>query len=286
MSGKNVKSSKIASAIYRGVASIGMVLLVGCSQEKRNEAIDRMSNAAKSLNGGDKSEESAAKKHEVPLVVQEQQRKEQIRQNTEWTPENQKLHPIEYCQAQLVELDKYADKLEVSAHTIGMELNRLQRNMENSKGELTELKSLLLKAKKAYTDAEASGKWPVTVNGFKLSQDRLKQKIIETSHRIKELEGGENTPQNQKARLNVKLSQVQAEQQRVVRLREKVQTTINDLRTKQVIEGNDGISDAISAIADSIASLGLDDDNPSLMDLAKAPATETIDQEFQEIMRY
>ena len=284
MTENKVRTSRVASAIYRGVASICLVLLVGCSQEKRNEAIDRMTNAAKSLNGSGQSEAPTEKKHEVPLIVQEQQKKEQIRQNTEWTPENQRLHPIEYCQAQLVELVKYADKLEVSAHTIGMELNKLQRNMENNKGELAELNSFLSKAKKAYTDAEASGEWPATVNGFNLSQDRLKQKILETSHRIKELEGGDYSPQNKKAMLNAKLSQVQAEQQRIVRLREKVQTTINDLRTNQVIEGNNGLSDTISAIADSIASLGIDDD-PTLMDLAKAPANETIDQEFDAIMR-
>ncbi len=60
----------------------GMVMF-GCSQEGRNEAIDRASNAMNVLNGGFKS---AEKEHETPLVVQEQQRKERIRQNTKWTP--------------------------------------------------------------------------------------------------------------------------------------------------------------------------------------------------------
>ena len=39
-------------------------------------------------------------KDKTPSIVKEQQRKERIRQDKTWTPENRAHHPIEYCQAQ------------------------------------------------------------------------------------------------------------------------------------------------------------------------------------------
>ena len=174
------------------------VLLCSCSQESRNEAIERASNAASALNGGDKS---AEKEHGTPLIVQEQKKKENIRQNTEWTAENQALYPIEYCQAKLKDLDTYAERLEVSAHAIAVELNKVKRNMGNDAAQLKQLQAFLSTAKKAYLEAEASGKWPVNINGFAFSQDNAKLKIIEAARKVKELEGGVNTPKNQQALL-------------------------------------------------------------------------------------
>ena len=258
-------------------------VFAGCSREERNEAIDRVTDAAKSLNGDSKSAEKA---HETPLVVQEQQRKERIRQNTEWTAENQRLHPIEYCQAQLAELDKYGEKLEVSAHTLAVELNKVRRNMGNDAEQLKQLQTFLATAKKAYLEAEATGKWPVNINGFALSQENAKLKIVEAARKVKELEAGTNTPLNHEAMLQKKLEKIQAEQQRVVKLREKVQRTINDIRTQQVIDGNNGIADALNAINDSIGALGTSEDAaPSLEDLAKPTSKASIEQEFDAIIR-
>ena len=259
------------------------VVLAGCSQEKRNEAIDRVSNAAKKLNGEDASLE---KEHETPLVVQEQQRKERIRQNTEWTAENQRLHPVEYCQAQLAELDKYGEKLEVAAHTLAVELNKIRRNMSNDDAQLKQLQSFLAAAKKAYLEAEAAGKWPVTINGFALSQDNAKLKIVEAARKIKELESGVNKPKNHEAMLQKKLEKIRAEQQHVVKLRDAVQRTINDIRTQNVINGNNGIADALNAINDSIDALSAgDDEAPSLEDLAAPTSSANIDMEFDAIIR-
>ena len=259
------------------------IVFAGCSREDRSEAIDRVSEAAKKLNGNDKAPEQ---EQSVPLIVQEQQRKERIRQNTEWTAENQRLHPIEYCQAQLSELDKYGEKLEVSAHTLAVELNKVRRNMGNDEAQLKQLQEFLATAKKAYLEAEAAGQWPVNINGFALSQENAKLKIVEAAKKIKELESGGGMPKNQEAMLQKKLEKIQAEQQRVVKLREKVQRTINDIRTQIVIDGNNGIVDALNAINDSIGALSVGDDAvPSLEDLSKPTSQANIDQEFDAIIR-
>ncbi len=76
------------------VILIGVVCFVGCSQDDRDEVIERTGNAWNALNGETKSGEKTAR------IVKEQQRKERIRQNNTWTPENRARHPVEYCQAQ------------------------------------------------------------------------------------------------------------------------------------------------------------------------------------------
>ena len=69
-------------------------------------------------------------------------------------------------------------------------------------------------------------------------------------------------------------------------MREQVQRTINDLRTQQVIDGNNGIADALNAINDSIGALGSDDTAaPSLDDLSTPAPNANIEQEFEAIMR-
>ena len=61
------------AVVFSTLVAVSGMVMFGCSQEGRKEAIDRTSNAMNVLNGGDKSVEQ---EHETPLVVQEQQKKE------------------------------------------------------------------------------------------------------------------------------------------------------------------------------------------------------------------
>ena len=75
-----------------------------------------------------------------------------------------------------------------------------------------------------------------------------------------------------------------AEQRRVVAIRERVQSVLDDLKTKQVVDGANGISDSLNAISDSMASFSPDADDPSLEDLAMPDSATERSQLFKEIM--
>lgn len=258
------------------------IAIVGCSRDSREEAIDRVSEAVRVLNG---DSTSPTKEHEIPLLVQEQQRQERIRKNTEWTPENQRLYPEEYCQAQLVVLDDYAERLGVTEHTILVELNKRQRTKSKESSEVKQLNEFLVAAKKAYLEAEAADSWPVKINGFALTREMAKRKIVEAARRIRELDGGVTQADNHEAKLRQKLVKIQEEQQRVVRLRDKVQSTINDIRTRKVIDGSNELVASLNAISDAVGVLGTEDDAPSIGDLSTPSPETTIDQEFENIIR-
>lgn len=264
------------------VVCIGTVL-GGCSREDRDEAIDRLSRGAKELNGG-----VCMKKDDqgnpMPDVVRQQRVAELKRQNAEWTPENQKAHPIEYCQAQLKVLDEQEKALDVSAHKIAVWQNEAKRKLEGNEASIVALSKLLDGAKKAYREAEAKGAWPMKYNGFDLSKEKAQATIIDTAQRLQTVKNEVSSLTSKQAKLALKFKQVGEERRRLVSLREKVKETINDLNTKKVVDGKGAISDSLNAISDSITALMSDSGEVTIEDLMSTETPAAKAAEFEKIM--
>lgn len=277
----------------REVCIVGVFALVaasiigGCSREDREEAMERVGKATRALNGSDKS---------VPDIVREQQRKERARQNSEWTPENQAKHPIEYCRAQLEELEKFSTQLEVSSHKWAVNRSTAQRKISESETRIKALQKFLEEAKTAYREAEKTDHWPMQVNGFDLSKEKAQEKIVEASQKVDPAKQVIATQRRLLVILEKKLAQVAEEKKRIVMLRERIQTTINDLNARTVLNGEKDIEDALNVINDSIydgalnmindsmGDIGVDVSDPSIDDLI-APS-ESISRQglFDQIM--
>ena len=252
-----------------------VVALSGCSQEQREDAIDRVTSAAKELNGAVNA---------TPTIVVEAQRKEKRRQDTQWTKENRALHPVEYCQAQLEELDRMAQLLQVQVHSIATAKASVRRKREDGVSQIESLGKLLKEAKDAYREADAENKWPMALNGFQLTKERAMQKIVDIAQKISAQKTFVEKSKNVLASLEKKSIKLDVEQRKLVIIREKVQTTIDELKTRQIVEGVNGVLDALNAINDSIASLGVDASDPSIEDLL-IPSTENDRVRlFKEIM--
>ena len=74
------------------------------------------------------------------------------------------------------------------------------------------------------------------------------------------------------------------EQKTIVLLREKINTTIGDLKLKKVLDGEKSITDALNAISDQMGSLGVDNDDPSLDDIVAPDRKSAIADDFDKIM--
>lgn len=261
----------------------GSVILSGCSKEARDEVIERTTKAAKELNG---SERKLKDKDEskTPDIVAEQQRKERVRQNTQWTAENQALHPVEYCQAQLEEVAKCAKRLEVQAHQVAVAQSAAKRKISEAEGQIASLTKFLDLAKSVYREADATNKWPMTLNGYQIGKEKAQQTIVETYQRLQMYNNNVATQKNNQRKLDAKLQQVALEQKNLVVLREKIQAAISDIQMKKLVDGEKGIGDALNAINDSMNALAGDSREPTLDELI-APAPETARQEaFDAIM--
>ena len=262
--------------------TIGATLCAGCSKEDRENIIDRAAKAGKALNGEvvDNTKERA-----IPTIVEEQQKKERVRQNTQWTAENQRLHPQEYCQAQLEETGKMSKKLDVQQHKLLMSKSSLSRKVSDLELQRKQLSDFLSKAKVAYKDAEANNSFPITLNGYPVSKEKAQQAIIEANRKLKIAQEQIVPTRNSLATAEKKLKQIAEEQRKIVALREKLQSTLSDLQMKQVIEGENGIGDALKAIDDSMNALQTASNEPDVLDIMVPDEKTQQQSEFDAIMK-
>lgn len=220
----------------------------------------------------------------TPSVVKEQQRKERIRQDKTWTPENRAHHPIEYCQAQLEELARYSKELEARVHEKSCIIAAVKRELGNSDANLKNFKKFLAEAKVKYRECEASNKWPAMIGGYALSREATQEKIIDAAEKIAEIELKTGSKRNQLVALEKTLQVTQNEQKRIVKIREQIQNTINDLKVKKVIDADDGIVASLNAIEDSMGVLGVNHDDPKIESIVQPDRKATREELFQKIM--
>ena len=261
-----------------GVAAVSVAVVIGCSQDDRDEIAERGGNAWNAIKGETTPGEKTAR------IVKEQQRKERIRQNNTWTPENRAHHPVEYCQAQLEDLQRYSRELEARAHEKSCAIAAVKRTLGDDDTMEQNLKKFLVDAKKTYKECEAANSWPAKLGGYSLSREKTQEKIVDAAQKIAEIQSRTESKKNQLVALEKTLKITQDEQKRIVKIREKVQNTINDLRIKKVIDGDDSIVASLNAIEDSMGVLGVDFDDPKIESIIQTDEKATREELFKKIM--
>ena len=253
------------------VAAVAYYFVV--PEEKRDAIVERVENMGRSPNG-----------EHVPKIVREQQRKERIRQNNTWTPENRAQHPVEYCQAQLEELQKYSRELEARAHEKACAIATVKRTLGDSDAMVQNLKKFIVEAKATYKQCETVNSWPAKLGGYELSREKMQEKIIEAAQKLAEIQSMMGGKKNQLTALEKTLKITQNEQKQIVKIREQIQNTINDLRIKKVIEGDNSIVASLNAIADNMGTLGVDYDDPKIESIIQPDEKTTREELFKKIM--
>lgn len=260
------------------VAAVGIAVCIGCSQDDRDEIADRVGNAGRALAG------ESATGERTPRIVKEQQRKERIRQNKTWTPENRAHHPIEYCQAQLEDLQRYSRELEARAHEKQCAIAAVKRIIGDNEAMEKNLRKFIDDAKKTYKECEAANSWPAKLGGYTFSREKTQEKIVDAAQKLADIQMSANTKQNQLVALEKTLRVTQNEQKKVVDRREQIKNMINDLRIKKVIDGDDSIAAALNAIEDSMQALGVSSDDPKVEDIIQPDEKTTREELFKKIM--
>jgi septal ring factor EnvC (AmiA/AmiB activator) len=146
------------------------------------------------------------------------------------------------------------------------------------------LKKFLVDAKKTFKECDAANSWPAKLGGYSLSREKTQDKIIDAAQKIAEIQSKTASKQNQLVALEKTLKVTQDEQKRIVKIREQVQNTINDLRIKKVIEGDDSIVASLNAIEDNMGTLGVNYDDPKIESIIQPDEKTTRDELFKKIM--
>ena len=146
------------------------------------------------------------------------------------------------------------------------------------------LKKFLVEAKKTYKECEAANSWPAKIGGYSLSREKTQEKIVDAAQKIAEIQSRTESKRNQLVALEKTLKITQDEQKRIVKIREQVQNTINDLRIKKVIDGDDSIVASLNAIEDNMGTLGVNYDDPKIESIVQPDEKATREDLFKKIM--
>ena len=260
------------------VSVVGVVVFIGCSQDDREEIADRVGNASRALAG------ESATGERTPRIVREQQRKERIRQNNTWTPENRAHYSVEYCQSLLETLQRQARDLEARVHETACAISAAKRVISDNETMAQNLKKFIDDAKKIYRECEASNSWPAKFGGYTLSREKAQEKIVDAAQKINDIKLNATSKQNRLTALEKKLKRQQNQQKEIVKMREQVQDKINDLRTGKIIEVDDEIVNSLNSIKDNLKSLGTDYDDPKVEDVIQPDEKATREALFKQIM--
>ena len=258
-------------------AVVSLITCIGCSKETREDVADSVEEGTRKVLG-------LSDQEKTPRVVRDQQRKERIRQNNTWTPENRARHPVEYCQAQLEDLQRYSRELEARAHEKSCAIAALKRTIGDNESMEQNLKKFLDDAKKAYKECVEGNRWPAKIRGYTFSKEKTEEKIIDAAQKIAEIQSQATSKKNQLVALEKTLKVTQNEQKKVVTLREQIQNKINDLRLKKVIEGDNSITSMLNEIENNMGSLGMNYDDPSIESIVQPDEKTTREEMFKKIM--
>ncbi len=120
----------------------------------------------------------------MPTVVAQAAAREAARQDSTWTSENIQKNPYLFIQDQIRNCDQLKAKIEAQNITMTRLNKQAARSIEEADSMISRYTTFLDQAKTAYKEAEQTGEWPVVINGYKLDEEQLGDRITDALERI------------------------------------------------------------------------------------------------------
>lgn len=204
----------------------------------------------------------------TPTVVANAAMREAIRQDSTWTSENIQANPYLFIQDQIRNCDQLKAKIEAQTITMVRLGKQAARSIEEADAMIARYTEFLSKAKTAYKEANRTGRWPVSINGFRLDEEQLGDRIADALERIelakKDRAAGEIIARKTAARQTV----LKAKGRELASLRLKlVQQGEQVKMNSQLAEIND-LANVLGVMKDMMLEINEDPTQPNLDDLA------------------
>lgn len=182
-----------------------------------------------------------------------------------WPADAIQKDPAGFIREQLADCDRLKAKIEAQKIALTRLGKQAARTVEESDGMIARYTAFLGKAKAAYKAAEASDSWPATVDGFKLGEEELSDRIADALERIelakKDRESAEKIVQKTEVRLRV----VKAKTRELASLRLKLVQQSEQVRMNQAFARMEDLSSVAGTLRDM------------MLDIDEDPATMTLD---------
>ena len=171
-----MKTSLISS--FSVLCSI--IALVGCSRESQDKAPSQSGSAPQSVTVASQTSVVA----DSIVVVNASDSRRSTRDEGPWSSAAIQRNPEGFIREQIAQCDHLKAKIEAQRITLTRMGKQAARTIEESDGMVARYSAFLQKAKTAYKAAEASGRWPTTVDGFTLDEEELSDRIADALERI------------------------------------------------------------------------------------------------------
>ena len=201
------------------------------------------------------------------LVVERAAIREEIRQQTTWTSENIAKNPYLFIQDQISQCDALKAKIEAQTITMTRLSKEAARKVEEADGMVARYNKLLAACNAAYDEAEKSGKWPVTVNGYEMDEEELGDKIDDAATRIElaEKDRKQNTAIGKK--VEIRQGVLKKKKREVANLRLKLVQQAEQVKMNAALAEIEGLKDVLGTISDMMVEIDEDPTKLSVEDL-------------------
>lgn len=200
-----------------------------------------------------------------PTVVRKAEIREAVRQDGTWTSENIRKNPYLFLQDQIQACDKLKEKVEAQNITLVRMEKRARRSVEEAQGSQARYEKFLKDAKAAYK--AANGTWPVTVNGYELSEDELNDKIADALDRVELAKKGckDNTAIAKK--VAIRRGVLKTKKREVASLRMKLVQQAEQVKMNSALAEIGALESALGVIHDMMLEIDEDPTKLSIEDL-------------------
>ncbi len=168
------------AAVPMLAVAVATACLTGCGQADEQSSNETLSISIN--HGGGKAPSMEVQR--MPTVVAKAAAREAARQDSTWTSENIQKNPYLFIQDQIRNCDQLKAKIEAQNITMTRLNKQATRSIEEADAMTARYTTFLEQAKAAYKQAEASGSWPVTLNGYQLDEEQLGDRIADALERI------------------------------------------------------------------------------------------------------
>lgn len=204
-----------------------------------------------------------------PKVIREAQRREDIRQDREWTPENIRKEPYLFVKDQISNCDVLKEKIETQKIAFAMLKNKADRQVSEAEAATIRYQKFLTSAKDAYKKASAAGtiSWPLRVNDFELSEVDFNNNVAEALERLKLEENKRNLNLKISKKIEGRQNYLKSKETEIVNLRHRLTMEAENIKMKQAVDEIDSLKDALDVISDMAVQLAGDPEKFTLEDL-------------------
>ena len=202
-----------------------------------------------------------------PTVVRNAERREALRQDTTWTSENIRDNPYLFLRDQIALCDSLKAKIEAQNITLVRMGKQASRTAEDALAMSARYEKFLVSAKAAYKAAEAEGKWPVTVNGYELSEEELCDRIADALERIELAKKEREDSMAISKKVEIRKGVLKTKKRELTALRRKLVQQSEQVKMNAALAEIGQLNDMLGTIKDLMVEIDEDPTKLSLDDL-------------------